>query len=107
MVQHLFDSSGNFVAFRRTPNDRFLFDSSGNWIGWFPWGDAQAVDKEGNYLGTIVRNRLLSDQRRPYRGYPGYPGYPGYAGYPGYPGLAGYAAVPAMFSDVEVHRLKG
>jgi hypothetical protein len=107
MKQYLFNSSGNFIAFRRTKDDRFLFDSQGNWIGWFPWGDNQAVDPTGRYLGTVVRNRLLKDLRASYRGYPGYPGYPGYAGYPGYPGFAGYSARPTMFDDVEESRIVG
>jgi len=106
-MERFFNSSGSFVAFRRSKTDRFLFDSSGNWIGWFPWGDEQAVDQSGSYLGTVVRNRLLKDLRARYRGYPGYPGYPGYAGYPGYPGFAGYVAKPAMFDDIEEERLKG
>lgn len=59
MTVHLFDSSGDFVAFRRTHDDRYLFDVDGNWIGWFPWGDADVVTEDGDYLGTVVGNRLL------------------------------------------------
>ena len=102
-----FNTTGNPVAFRRQDNDRFLFDTHGHWIGWFPWGDADAVDKKGKYLGTIVGNRLLSHNSQPYRGYPGYPGYPGYAGYPGYPGYSGYAGYIPGYSDIAGSRLKG
>lgn len=105
--QFLYNSAGNFVAFRRTFNDRFLFDKSGNWIGWFPWTDNQAVDKQGIYLGTVYENRFLCQVNPTYRGYPGYPGYPGYAGYPGYPGFAGYFGYVPMFRDVEMSRLIG
>lgn len=100
MAHFLFNSHGNVIAFRRTEDDKFLWDKNGNWIGWFPWGDDDAVDKHGKYLGTVVKNRLLRRNNQPYRGYPGYPGYPGYAGYPGYPGYAGYFGYVSGFGDV-------
>jgi hypothetical protein len=99
MVVHYFDLSGNFIAFRRSPADRFLFDKHGHWLGWFPWNDDDAVGKNGRYLGTVRRNRLVW-MSKPYRGYPGYPGYPGYAGYPGYPGYAGYAGYIPGVRDI-------
>ncbi|BDZ48633.1 hypothetical protein GCM10025867_08740 [Frondihabitans sucicola] len=101
MSTFLFNLHGHHVAFRRTQEDKFLFDKHGHWLGWFPWGDNDAVDKTGKYLGTVVGNRLLRRTFQPYRGYPGYPGYPGYAGYPGYPGFAGYAGYQAGFTDVD------
>ena len=107
MAVFYFDNSGNPIAFRRRPDDKFLFNKDGNWIGWFPWGDEDAVDREGNYLGTTVGNRLLARSSPRYRGYPGYPGYPGYAGYPGYPGYAGYAGYHPGFEDISTSRLKG
>lgn len=99
MTDFLFDSSGNWIAFRRSSKDNYVFGKDGQWIGWLPWNDAEVVDKNGKYLGTIVGNRLVAFSR-PYRGYPGYPGYPGYAGYPGYPGFAGYQPLPPGASDV-------
>lgn len=107
MAIFYFNTAGEPIAFRRRSNDQFLFDKDGNWIGWFPWGDADAVDRQGDYLGTVVRNRLLAKHNPTYRGYPGYPGYPGYAGYPGYPGFAGYAGYQSGFGDVAAHRLQG
>ena len=107
MVTFFFNVSGKPIGFRRTDDDRFLWDAHGKWIGWFPWGDADAVDKKGKYLGTVVGNRFLSRVGQPYRGYPGYPGYPGYAGYPGYPGHAGYAGYQSGFKDVDEERLEG
>lgn len=106
-METYFNTRGEFVAFRQSADARFLFDKSGRWIGWFPWHDADAVDKQGKYLGTVVGNRLLARTSPPYRGYPGYPGYPGYAGYPGYPGFAGYAGYLPGFQDVDPDRLKG
>lgn len=105
MTTFFYDLHGAVVAFRRTEDDQYLFNKEGHWIGWFPWGDEDAVDRDGKYLGTIVGNRLLSRQNQPYRGYPGYPGYPGYAGYPGYPGHAGYAGHQSGFSDVDEEKL--
>lgn len=78
MVTFLFDQAGHGIAFRRTPDDKSLWHKSGQWIGWFPWGDADAVDKTGKYLGTVVQNRLLRKTSPAYRGFPmcrpiGYP----------------------------------
>lgn len=100
MIQFLFDSSGKAVAFRRSDTDQYVFDSRGNWIGWLPFDDLDVHTARGNYLGTIVGDRLFHLGQRPYRGYPGYPGYPGYAGYPGYPGHAGHVALPAGARDL-------
>lgn len=99
-VQHLFDSSGTWIAFRK---GKYLYSPKGTWIGWLPWDDEHVVDRAGKYLGHIVLpNRLLRRLHTPYRGYPGYPGYPGYAGYPGYPGYAGYFRMPAGMTDVKL-----
>lgn len=107
MVTFLFDTHGKGVAFRRTPDDRFLWDNHGKWIGWFPWADSDAVDKAGKYLGTVVGDRLVASAHQRYRGYPGYPGYPGYAGYPGYSGYGGYSGYLPGFHDVSPERLQG
>jgi hypothetical protein len=96
----LYNSSGKAVAYRRHPDDKWLWDVHGRWLGWFPWGDADAVGRNGKYLGTVVGDRLLHRIAQPYRGYPGYPGYPGYAGYPGYGGFSGHRASPAGYRDV-------
>ena len=77
-VDFLFNSSGNWIAFRV---GRYIFDVNGNWIGWMPWNDNYVVTDGGEYMGRIIGNRLYKFWNEPYRGYPGYPGYPGYAGY--------------------------
>jgi hypothetical protein len=99
MSRHLFNSSGEWIAFR---NEKFVFDTRGNWVGWLPWDDEEVVDKNGSYLGHIYGNRLLRRYYTPYRGFPGYPGYPGYPGFPGYPGYAGYAPLPPGTTDVDL-----
>lgn len=59
MSVYLFDMSGQPVAFRRTWTDPHVFDLDGHWIGWFPWDDNDAVDHGGDYLGTVVDDRLV------------------------------------------------
>jgi hypothetical protein len=105
MPKFLYSTRGEAVAFRRVADDPYLWDVHGRWIGWFPWGDADAVDRDGKYLGTMLGDRLLSRVGQSYRGYPGYPGYPGYAGYPGYPGRLPYSYAPWDFRDVDPKRL--
>lgn len=99
-VQHLFDSAGSWVAFRR---GKYVYNPSGEWIGWLPWNDLEVFNVNGKYLGTICgANRLYRFRNRPYRGYPGYPSYPGYPGYPGYPAFAGYSPLPVGATDVNI-----
>ncbi len=81
MAEFLFDQHGSWIAFRTKPGNRYLYNKSARWIGWFPWGDGDAVTPEGAYRGTVVGNRLLRRTNQPYRGYPGYTGYAGYCGY--------------------------
>ncbi len=98
-IEHLFDSRGTWVAFRR---GKYVFDPSGAWIGWLPWDDEEIVDTHGEYFGTIVHRgkpRLYRILSHPYRGYPGHPGYPGY---PGYPGFAAFDLPPLGAEDVNL-----
>jgi hypothetical protein len=108
-VQHYFNSAGEWIGFRRTIDDRYLFDRHGNWVAWFPWNDNEAVDIEGNYLGTIVDgNRFY--QRTKFkleRPHPGYSVPPGPTGYAGHPGYAAYSAPPLGYTDVIFKRSNG
>jgi hypothetical protein len=36
MTQFLYDSSGQWIAFRTAAGDRYLYNESAQWIGWFP-----------------------------------------------------------------------
>jgi hypothetical protein len=100
MTVYLHDSQGTWIAFRTETNGRYLFNPDGAWIGWFPWGDDEAVSQDGAYLGTIVGDRLLLRDAPPYRGTPSHPGAPPYPGQAGYPGAAAYHSLPVGFSDV-------
>jgi len=96
----LYDSHGKPIAYRRSPEDRWLWGTGGRWLGWFPWYDNDAYTKNGQYLGTVIGNRLFRRISQPYRGYPGYSGYPGYAGYPGYGGYGSYSPAPHGYREV-------
>lgn len=96
--ERLFDSAGNFIAFR---SGQYLFNSSCDWIGWLPWADADAVDLCGEYLGTIFPGaRLYRRTDWLYRGYPGWPAFPGHPGRPRGDDYAGYARLPPGTEDV-------
>lgn len=104
-VGYLFDSRGSWIAFRK---GKYVYDRDGNWIGWLPWNDDDVADRNGAYLGTIVKKkRLYRLAARPYRGYPGYPGSPGYPGYPGHPGRAGDDLPPLGAEDVNPLGIRG
>lgn len=85
MTTYLFDSVGNWIAFRR---GQFVFTPTGSWLGWL--GDSNDIfDADGEYLGTIVADRLFrslhpADWRN--TEHPGYPGREVPADHPGYPG---------------------
>jgi len=103
-VQYLFNSSGEWIAFRK---GKYVFNTEGDWIGWLPWGDNDVVHVSGDYLGTIfANNRLFRIINRGYRGYPGYPGHPGYPGYPGYPGFAGFSPLPPSAEDIDIESVE-
>ncbi|MDQ0983121.1 hypothetical protein [Streptomyces sp. V2I9] len=36
MAEHLFDSSGQFIAVRRDATDKYVFTADGNRLGWLP-----------------------------------------------------------------------
>ena len=99
-MQYLFDSSGDWIAFRVGP---FVYDADGEWIGWIPWDDEYVVDMDGGYLGTIFPgDRLYKIRDVPQRRYPGHPGHPGSHDYPGYPGFQGLAPLPPGAEDVDL-----
>ncbi|MET0974500.1 MAG: hypothetical protein ABWX82_02370 [Leifsonia sp.] len=106
MTAYLYDLSGRWIAFRASTESKYLFDTTGEWIGWFPWGDAEAVTPDGEYLGTVVDDRLVSAFGHTSRGFPAYPGAPAYPGLPYDPGNAGYASGFGGYEDVRMeHQL--
>lgn len=100
MTTFLYDLSGNWIAFRTAYDGKYLFDTTGVWIGWFPWGDDDAVDRNGAYLGTVLENRLLRRREPAFHAVPEYPGEPEFPGSVGYPGAAAYYGSTPDFIDV-------
>ena len=100
MTVYLYDSQGMWIAYRLDHRARHLFAPDGDWIGWFAWDDDDAVTPAGEYLGTVVGDRLLIRVDRAFRGTPDYPGAPTYPGRASYPGAAPFVSVPPGFDDV-------
>lgn len=100
MTAYLYDSQGVWIAFRTDERARHLFNPDGDWIGWFPWEDDEAVTRDGEYLGTVVGDRLFAEERHAYRGRPDYPGAPLYPGQASYPGAAPFVSLPVGYVDV-------
>lgn len=91
-VHYLFNSRGNWIAFRV---GKFVYDSGCEWVGWLAWKDADVATVDGEYLGTIIDgNRLVRFRNHPYKGYPGYPGH------------AGYSPLPSGASDIVIPKKK-
>ena len=102
-VQHFFDSSGQWVAFRLHRNDRYLFNAKGKWIGWFPWKDGEVVDIHGRYLGTLLdKDRIYRKTSSPPNGRKaGFVSPPGDSGYAGYAERAAFCEPPYGYQDVD------
>lgn len=102
-AKYYFNSFGDWLAYRRFPNDRYLFNRKGQWIGWLPWNDNEVVDVNGQYLGTLVDgDRLLrKSSRDPHRREAGFIVHPGSGGYPGSPGAAPHFPLPFGFKDID------
>lgn len=102
-AKYYFNSFGDWIAYRRFPNDRYLFNRRGQWIGWFPWSDNDVVDINGQYLGTLVDgDRLLrKSSPDPHRREAGFIVHPGNGGYPGSPGAASHFPLPFGFKDID------
>lgn len=102
-VQHFFDSSGQWVAFRLHRNDRYLFNAKGKWIGWFPWKDGEAVDIHGRYLGTVLdTDRIYRKTSSPPSGRKaGFVSPPGDLGYAGYAERVAFCDPPYGYQDID------
>ncbi|MEJ3404169.1 hypothetical protein WDJ51_05455 [Rathayibacter sp. YIM 133350] len=100
MTSYLFDLSGDWIAFRHSAEGKYLFSPDGDWIGWFPWDDAEALTPDGDYLGTVVGDRLVQEIGHLRRGVPAYPGEPSFPGRPAFPGGASYLGSLGGYEDV-------
>ncbi len=101
-VQHLFDSSGFWIAFRF---DRNIFDTVGNWVGWLPFEDdhAEVHDTKGTYLGHIYPgNRFYRNFRFIRREAIEKPSRPAYIRRQTFPGSIGPSRLPIGCSDIRL-----
>jgi len=97
---HLFNSSGLWIGFCLANN---LFDTDAVWRGWFPWEDsADAVDPGGNYLGTLMGDRLYHFQHKRNLRVSHYPGYPAIPVLPGPPQPVHKLSLPEGARDIEL-----
>ena len=82
-LQHLFNSKGEWIAFRIDSN---VFNPQGFWVGFLPWDDSEVFDTRGFYLGHIYEYGRFYQRTDPiYKGYPEFPKHPGYPGCTGAP----------------------
>ena len=96
--QYLFNSSGEWIAFRQGQD---VFDDRCNWIGWLPWDDNEVATREGEYLGTIVdENRFYYFGDRLERSHPGPSAPPTYPAFPVRPEAATCVALPVGATDI-------
>jgi hypothetical protein len=61
---HLFAADGSWIAWYR-PALPYVWNVGNRWIGWFPWPAEpdlrrDVVDPAGDYLGTVVGDRLFA-----------------------------------------------
>ena len=64
LQKHLFDSAGRWIAWYR-PGMPYVWSVRNRWIGWFPWpDDPEVLDPQGEYLGAVVGDRLLTRTAR-------------------------------------------
>ncbi|GAA1411670.1 hypothetical protein GCM10009662_52470 [Catellatospora coxensis] len=107
MTVYLFNSNGDWIAFRRSESDRYLWGSDSRWLGWFPWGDEHAVGTSGNYLGSVVRgNRLLAKLSPPSRANPAQPSSPAQPASPSSPASRAAIPMPSGFGDIPPAKLR-
>jgi hypothetical protein len=98
-MQYLFNSEGNWIAFR---DGQFIFTPDGEWLGWLTPDGENVLDITGKYLGSIYpQDRFYRKLQEPELE-PSYPGYPGQRSNPGYPGFPGAVSIPWDAKDLEV-----
>ncbi len=99
-VQHLFDSSGFWIAFRV---GRHVFDANGIWVGWLPWDENEVVNTKGIYLGHIYPdNRFYRNFHYLKRECIDRPNKPPYIHRQTFPGSIGPSRLPIGAQDLRL-----
>lgn len=97
MVQYLYNSRGDWIAFR---DDAYVFDPLGRFLGWMAEDGENVLDVEDRYFATIYpENRLYrklfapSTESR-------HPQFPVMPTLPNFPALPGPVQIPIEADDV-------
>ena len=99
-VQHLFDSSGFWIAYRIGRN---IFDPAGNWVGWLPFEEKEVHDPKGIYLAHIYPgNRLYRNKKFLKREAIVRPERPGYTRRHTFPGMISRERLPIGCEDIRL-----
>lgn len=99
-LQHLFDSSGFWIAFRV---DTHIFDPAGNLVGWLPVDDTRVHDTKGTYLGHIYPdNRFYRNKKFLKHEITEKPSRPRYVRIPSFPGSRPRTRLPIGCNDVRL-----
>jgi hypothetical protein len=97
-VDYLFDSAGDWIAFRK---GRFVYLPDGAWLGWIGDKEQDVFDMDGVYVGAIVKgDRLFRSQWSAPPDNLNHPGYPGSLPAPEHPGYPGRKDAPDGMEDV-------
>lgn len=102
-IQYLFNSSGEYIAFVQ---GKYVFDHQNNWIGWLPWEDGEVVNRFGEYIATIVDDRLYENSRRDFKDHPGYIDFPGHVGGIDFPDFPGAMSIPSFMKDIDLDAIQ-
>jgi len=99
-MQYLFNSAGQWIAFRE---NQYVCNTFGKLIGWTAWNDEDVADRDGNYLGTIYpENRLLHNKSQRNHSKPEVSYYPGFALIPDQPKPVKEVVLPNGAEDVNI-----
>ncbi|MGH9413069.1 MAG: hypothetical protein ACRD0Y_04945 [Terriglobales bacterium] len=97
MEQYLFNSSGEWIAFR---DGKYIYDVHGEFLGFMAEGGADVADIESRYFASIYYGDRLYRKVFPPALELRYPGYPGTHARPDFPGFAESAPVPTEADDI-------
>jgi len=97
---HLYNSAGVWIGFCLGTS---VFDTLAIWRGWFPWEEsADSVTPEGEYLGTVVGNRLYRFAHKKDVHVQYYPSFPAIPQWPESPSTVAPKHLPDGAADVEL-----
>jgi hypothetical protein len=97
MVKYLYNSSGEWIAFR---DAQYIYDPEGEFLGFMADGDEDIVDIESRYFGSIFFGDRLYRKVFPPELQARYPGYPGRHTRPQFPGFADPVPVPVEADEI-------